>query len=88
MVDCGSTWRRRRNRNSDFSVDDRVLAFERGVVLGDYCELYSRRREKMTWGSMGAQSRQRLVSMLFLVQDEAGRVICAHRCCSDILISE
>jgi hypothetical protein len=43
------------NRNSDFSVDDRVLAFERGVVLGDYCELYSRRRGKMTWGSMGVQ---------------------------------
>jgi hypothetical protein len=34
---CGSTWRRR--RNSDFSVDDHLLALERGVVLDIY-ELY------------------------------------------------
>jgi hypothetical protein len=34
MVVCGSTWRRR--RNSDFSVDDHLLALERGVVLDNY----------------------------------------------------
>jgi hypothetical protein len=34
VVVCGST--RRRRRNSDFSVDDHLLALERGVVLDNY----------------------------------------------------